>query len=229
MKRKEFLTKSIAGFGGAVAFSALLHPQRAEEERRVHSVDGCEDSARETRGPFPNKNPSSLVTRNIVGDRKGVALLIELTILDKAGNCSPLEGALVDIWHCDNQGHYSEYGGSRIQDENFKNEHFLRGRQRSDTHGKVSFQSIFPGYYRGRAPHLHIEVKDRDERSLLVTQIAFPEDVCDRVYSSEGYQGKGYVPNASDGVFRDSLERNMADELAGDTGTGFRLGKTLVV
>jgi hypothetical protein len=63
MKRKEFLTKSIAGFGGAVAFSALLHPQRAEEEHRVHSVDGCEDSARETKGPFPNRNPSSLVTR----------------------------------------------------------------------------------------------------------------------------------------------------------------------
>jgi protocatechuate 3,4-dioxygenase beta subunit len=229
MKRKEFLTKSIAGLGGAVAFSALLHPQRAEEEHRVRLVDDCEDSARETRGPFPNKNPSALVTRNIVGDRKGVALLIELIILDKAGNCRPLEGALVDIWHCDNQGHYSEYGGTRMQNENHESRHFLRGRQHTDAMGKVSFQSIFPGYYRGRAPHLHIEVKGKDEKSLLVTQIAFPENVCDMVYASEGYQGKGYVSNASDGVFRDSLERNMADVLTGDAGSGFRLDKTLVV
>jgi hypothetical protein len=72
-------------------------------------------------------------------------------------------------------------------------------------------------------------VKGKDEKSLLVTQIAFPENVCDMVYASEGYQGKGYVSNASDGVFRDSLERNMADVLTGDAGSGFRLDKTLVV
>ena len=229
MKRKEFLTKSIAGFGGAVAFSAILHPQDPTGKRTRQKAKNCEVAARETRGPFPNRKPSSLVKSDITGGRKGVALLLQLTILEEARDCSPMEHVWVDVWHCDNQGRYSEYGGNRMQEDNLEDEHFLRGRQQTDSRGMVSFRSIFPGYYRGRAPHIHIEVRGSDENSLLVSQIAFPEDVCDRVYATNGYQGGGYVPNASDGVFRDSLERNMADELTGDMASGFRLAKNLVV
>lgn len=212
-----------------MAFSAILHPQDTAGERTRQKAENCEDAASETRGPFPNRNPSSLVKSDITGGRKGVALLLQLTILEKARDCSPMEAVWVDVWHCDQEGHYSEYGGNRMQGDNLEDVHFLRGRQQTDGRGSVSFKSIFPGYYSGRAPHIHVEVRGADENSLLVSQIAFPEDVCDRVYATQGYQGGGYVPNASDGVFRDSLERNMADELKGDMASGFRLAKNLVV
>ncbi len=229
MKRKEFLTKSIAGLSGAIAFSAILHPEGALMKLAENSSEGCEISPRETRGPFPNRNPSILATDNITGDRKGISLLIQLTILEKSRDCSPMENIWVDIWHCDNRGRYSEYGGNNMQQDNPGNQHFLRGRQQTDAQGKVAFQSIFPGYYPGRAPHIHVEVREKNENSLLISQIAFPGEVCDRVYSSEGYQGNGFLPNASDGVFRNSLEKNMTDELTGDTASGYRLAKILVV
>lgn len=229
MKRKEFLTKSIAGFSGAVAFSAILHPERALMELPEKSAEGCEISPGETKGPFPNRDPSVLVTGNITGDRNGIPLLIQLTILEKSRKCSPMENVWVDVWHCDNRGRYSEYGGNSLQHDNLENQHFLRGRQQTDAQGKVTFQSIFPGFYPGRAPHIHLEVREKNENSLLISQIAFPGAVCDSVYTSEGYQGNGYLPNTSDGVFRNSLEKNMTDELTGDTASGYRLAKIIVV
>lgn len=224
MDRKDFIRKGVAGIGGITALSAAFGLHSAPSE-----VPGCEPSPRETRGPFPNKTPADLLRANIAGDRRGVPLLINLQIINASANCPPLSGTVVDIWHCDSQGNYSEYGNGRMQREDFTAAHFLRGRQVADTAGRVSFISIFPGYYRGRAPHLHLEILDPDGRSLLVTQVAFPEDACDRVYARSGYQGKGYVPNERDGVFRNSLEQNMADAITGNPEDGYTLEKTIVV
>ncbi len=65
--------------------------------------------------------------------------------------------------------------------------HFLRGRQTSNSSGEVSFISIYPGWYQGRAPHVHVEVLSSSGTSLLVTQIAFPETISSEVYSSTNY------------------------------------------
>ena len=116
-----------------------------------------------------------------------------------------------------------------MQREDLTQEHFLRGRQETDESGQVSFLSIFPGFYPGRAPHIHIEVLDEQDRSLLVTQIAFPEQICNHVYETEHYQGNNYTSNAKDVLFRDSLEGNMADQVNGDLKAGFTLKKELIV
>ncbi len=224
MERKEFLLKGLAGIGGITALSVTTGL------RSVPLTDpGCTTSPRETKGPFPNKTPAELLRANITGDREGVPLRIDLEITNSSENCTPIPGAVVDIWHCDRQGHYSEYGNGWMQQEDFTGEHFLRGRQTADSAGRVSFISIFPGYYRGRAPHLHIEILKQDGASLLVTQIAFPPTDCDQVYARDGYQGSGYVSNERDGVFRNSLEQNMADALTGNPEYGYTLKKRISV
>ena len=116
-----------------------------------------------------------------------------------------------------------------MQQNDLTQEHFLRGRQHTDTYGRVSFISIFPGYYRGRAPHIHLEVLNNEQKSLLVTQIAFPEETCNRVYATQHYQGTDYVKNTRDGVFGSSLKQNMADKVSGNLTEGYVLVKSIVV
>ena len=229
MKRKEFLTKGIVGLGGVVALTAFVKTNSENKNKEESILENCTPSPRETRGPFPNKTPADYVRENIIGDRKGVPLLITLTVLDKNSDCKPLTNALVDIWHCDNQGNYSEYGRSRMQRNDLTQEHFLRGRQSTDTNGRVSFISIFPGYYRGRAPHIHLEILKGDQKSLLVTQIAFPEETCNMVYATQNYQGTDYVKNSRDGVFGSSLNHNMADKVIGNLTEGYVLEKAIIV
>ena len=182
----------------------------------------CALSPSETAGPFPIKTPASLVLENITSDRTGVALLTTLTILDRSNGCSRLSGVFVDVWHCDADGKYSEYGTETSN-------HYLRGRQTTDSNGQVSFISIFPGWYPGRAPHIHVEVLDSNENSIRVTQIAFPKSVCDTVYTSAEYSGTADTSNASDGVFANSLDGNMADSVTGNVTDGYTLQKTIIV
>jgi len=141
-----------------------------------------------------------------------------------------LPGAHVDIWHCDKDGNYSEYGNHPMQRNDMTAEHFLRGRQTADTNGHVSFLSIYPGWYHGRAPHIHLEIFDNSGRSLLVTQVAFPEDVSKKIYSSSLYASRGQAdtPNDRDTIFADSLSEQIGT-VTGNINDGFTLSSTIVV
>lgn len=229
MKRKDFLRKGLAGMGTIVALPAVITACTKEEGAVPDTGDGsCAVSPAETKGPFPIKTPAELVRANIIADRLGVALLITLTVQNRNSDCAPLAGVYVDIWHCDSTGNYSEYGGTQMQSTNYTNAHFLRGRQMTDANGQVSFISIYPGWYRGRAPHIHVEVLDDATNSLLVTQIAFPEGVSQTVYATENYNGTYDTSNANDNVFADSLEGNLG-EISGNTTDGYLLTHTIVV
>ncbi len=244
MKRKDFLKKGIVGLGTIVAIPTVISACSDDDDLITGddtsggtdggnsgggSTGDCTVSPSETAGPFPIKTPAELVRDNIVGDRTGVALLITLTIQDESLDCSALEGAYVDLWQCDKDGFYSQYGGTNMQPEDFTGYNFLRGRATTDANGQVSFVSIFPGWYMSRAPHIHLEILDSNENSLLVTQIAFPKDVCDTVYASEGYNGEQDTLNENDNVFSDSVDGNMLDSITGDIVNGYTLLKTIVV
>lgn len=225
MKRKSFLKNSLTGLGAIVGLplglSAYVNTKDARE-------GDCTVSPRETAGPFPIKTPSDLVRANIISDRKGVALLINITIQDKNNNCKPMADVHVDAWHCDSQGYYSEYGSERWQKKDFTKHHFLRGRQATDKNGQVSFISIYPGWYPGRAPHIHVEVLNKDGKSLLVTQVAFPDDISEEVYKTGHYKGPADTTNTSDGLFANSLEGNMGS-VSGNIKDGYTLTHTIVV
>jgi len=233
MDRKKFIRNSILGIASLATATKILESCSKSDDGNSSdtSDDGsCTVSPSETKGPFPIKTPSQLVLENIKSDRIGVALLINLTIENQSKDCAPLEGVLVDVWHCDKDGNYSEYGGTSMQQTDYTSVHFLRGRQTSDANGEVSFISIFPGWYQGRAPHIHVEVLSASGSSLLVTQIAFPENVTSEVYSSTNYasHGQADTSNTSDNVFSDSLTDELGT-LTGNLTDGYTLSKTITV
>ena len=223
MNRKNFLKKGAIGLGSIIAIPTMVTSCKKE------NIDptACAPSPSETAGPFPIKTPADWIRENIVGDRAGIPLMMTFTVQNTNSSCAPLEGVLVDVWQCDAKGNYSEYNGQIEGD--FTNEHFLRGRQTTDANGQVSFISIYPGWYPGRAPHLHLEVKNSSGTSLLVTQVAFPEDISNTVYATAGYNGNFDTSNESDGEFSDSLARNISDSVTGNTTDGYTLNKVIKV
>lgn len=220
MDRNKFLRNGILGLGAIVGIPTVISSCSKDDDPL--SSGSCSVSPTETNGPFPILTPSQLVRSSIIGDRTGIALLMTLTIKDKSNDCAPLSGVLVDVWHCDKDGNYSQYNA-------FSTANFLRGRQATDANGQVSFISIFPGWYSGRAPHIHIEVLSSSGNSLLVSQIAFPVSVYSTVYASEGYNGAPDTTNSQDGIFANSLDSNMADSVTGNLTDGYTLLKTIVV
>jgi len=99
-----------------------------------------------------------------------------------------MTGAAFYLWHCDREGRYSMY------DDEIAEENYLRGVQEADADGKVRFTSIFPACYDGRWPHMHFEVyASLDDATsytskLRTSQLALPQDVCETVYATEGYE-----------------------------------------
>lgn len=227
--RKDFIKKGFFTIGSLLLSSELLNSCTTPSTNTGSITDSsCTIAPTETKGPFPIKTPSELINSNIVSDRTGIALLVKIKIQDTKNGCKPIEGALVDIWHCDKDGYYSEYGATQMQQVDYTNVHFLRGRQTTDKNGEVQFISIYPGWYRGRAPHIHVEVLSNSGSSLVITQIAFPEDVSSIVYSSPLYSSHGQADtkNNSDNVFSDSLTLNMGS-ITGNVNDGFVLTKSI--
>src|SRR5205814_2025287 len=107
----------------------------------------CVLSSEVTAGPYYVAN--HLTRRNVTDGRTGVPLRLHLTVVD-ARTCKPIKGADVEIWHADALGVYSGVNGNT--------KHFLRGHQKSDARGRVRFDTIYPGWYMGRTPHIHLQV-----------------------------------------------------------------------
>ncbi|MEJ0033648.1 MAG: intradiol ring-cleavage dioxygenase [Bacteroidota bacterium] len=233
MERKEFLKK--------LGFSMMIAPlisacgkdddPTASTDTNTNNNGSCTSTPSETEGPFPTHTPSSLAMTDIRSDRAGVELTVAITIKSKSNDCAVLENAMVDIWHCDKDGNYSEYGGSGMQSNNFTAVHFLRGRQTTNASGLAGFTTIFPGWYSGRAPHIHVHIYDASGKSLLVTQIAFPKTVTDTVYTTSSYyssRGKQDTTNENDNVFSDGFSNELAT-VEGSVSNGYALTHTIVV
>lgn len=248
MERKDFLRGlGLVGLGALTipvikacsnddsGNSSSTDTTQATDTGGTSSNGTCSVTASETAGPFPTKSPTSLVTSNIVSDRTGVKFTINISIKNTKANCAALAGAIVDVWHCVKDGYYSEYGGTSMQSADFTTVHFLRGRQTTDANGLVNFTSIFPGWYSGRATHIHVHIYNASGTSLLVTQIAFPEGSGSAVAlvnasSASGYTKglSGYTYNASDNVFSDGVANEMS-AVTGSVAEGFVLTHTINV
>ncbi len=212
------------------------------------SRESCAVIPEETAGPFPgdgSNGPDVLSQDGVVRSdirssfgssttvAAGVPLAIKLAIQDAGGDCAPLAGAAVYLWHCDREGGYSLYSQS-VADENY-----LRGVQEADDRGLVTFQSIFPACYPGRWPHIHFEVYPSlalatDEANRIATsQIALPKDACDLVYATDGYsqsiQALSRLTLASDNVFRDDGAARQLGVVTGDVASGLTVTATIPV
>jgi protocatechuate 3,4-dioxygenase beta subunit len=179
----------------------------------------CAVTPTETVGPYPSL--SDFIRSDIREGRSGAALTLAITVVNTNNNCAPVEQAQVEIWQCDATGNYSQYGSQAAQT-------FLRGIQTTNSDGGVTFTTIYPGWYQGRATHIHVEVS-RNGSSLKVTQIAFPESTNATVYAMGVYANRGSNPtsNARDNIFADSIGSELAT-VSGDPASGltasFRIG-----
>ncbi|RRB02882.1 dioxygenase family protein [Larkinella rosea] len=234
MERKEFLKRTFSALGIAAIspmVGACTTTDTVEPDATTGTTTGsCTTTSDETDGPFPTKSPASLVATDIRSDRQGTPLTVKITVQNKNASCAALAGALVDIWHCDAAGNYSEYGGTGMQSTNFQSVHFLRGRQTTDATGLVTFTSIYPGWYSGRAVHIHVHVYNSSGKSLKISQIAFPEDISKVVFAQGVYasHGQADTTNARDNVFSDGVTTNIST-ITGSTAAGYVLTWNMVV
>jgi protocatechuate 3,4-dioxygenase beta subunit len=166
----------------------------------------CVVTPSETIGPYPSL--TDMIRSDIREDRTGTALALTITVANTSNACSPLSGATVDIWQCDAEGRYSQYAQGGFDG---RASTFLRGIQTTDASGRVTFTTVYPGWYQGRATHIHVEVL-MNGRSLKVTQIGFPESVNADVYRSGVYAARGLNPtsNTGDMIFADSIAQETA-------------------
>lgn len=140
----------------------------------------------------------------------------DLTInLSRVDHCSstPLVGAVVDIWHCNANGDYSDVG-------TMSGRKFLRGYQMSDRNGQVKFTTIFPGWYRGRAVHIHFKVRTfslGEQTYEFTSQFFFDDAAIDSVLSQGVYAAKGLpdTRNSTDGIFNGAASLGAITSKAG--------------
>jgi protocatechuate 3,4-dioxygenase beta subunit len=184
----------------------------------------CAVSPSETIGPFPSL--SDFVRSDIREGRPGTPVTLVITVVNASSGCSAVSGAVVDVWQTDAAGHYSQYAQGGYDG---RGDTFLRGLQTTDASGRATFTTVYPGWYSGRATHIHVEVTIAG-RSVKVTQIAFPENVNSAVYASGVYASRGGNPtsNARDGIFADSLASELAT-VTGDPASGLTAAFTVGV
>lgn len=239
MERKNFLRSLLIGAASTPAIlNACKKSSVIDDSVGVtttptggSSTSSCIVAPTETEGPFPTKSPASYVRSDITDGRSGYKLTAKIVIGNSNNGCAALAGAIVDIWHCDAEGNYSEYGNTSMQSTNYQSVHFLRGRQTTDSNGLVTFTSIFPGWYSGRATHIHVHVYNAAGTSLKVTQIAFPEGSGSAVALVNGYNKgmSGYTYNKNDNVFSDDTTGIQIATVSGSTSAGFVLNIQLSV
>ncbi len=193
----------------------------------------------ETAGPYPgdgSNGPDVLSQSGVVRQdirssfgssntaAPGVLLRMNFHLQDLANGCAPMAGAAAYAWHCDQAGRYSMYS------EGVENENYLRGVQKADDDGIVTFTSIFPACYSGRWPHVHFEIypslaEATDvAKKIATSQLAFPKDICDEVYATSGYeqsvQNMGNVSLEDDGVFGEDDGINQLGVMSGSVANG---------
>ena len=152
-----------------------------------------------------------LVRADITEGRPGTPLRVVLQVVDE--DCRPVEGARVDVWHCDAAGNYSGFarqGSDRALDT--RGETFLRGTQFTDARGVAGFETIWPGWYRGRTPHVHYTVF-LDGGREMTSQLFFPDGASEAVYRAAPYRARAAgqdTGNTSDGIARAAGPRAFA-------------------
>lgn len=143
-------------------------------------------------------------------------LTLRISAIDNTG-CKPLPNAIVDVWHCDASGMYSD-----VRDFSFNTlgKQFLRGYQVTDADGKVAFTTIYPGWYPGRAVHIHFKVRadiGGGRAKVFTSQLYFDDAFTDEVYKLAPYNSREqrFPRNDRDGIFRRQGGERLLLQLAG--------------
>jgi protocatechuate 3,4-dioxygenase beta subunit len=158
----------------------------------------CVLTPEQTEGPYYVAGEK--LRRNITDGRPGTALTLKLGVVD-ASTCKPIKGATVEVWHCDASGDYSHFnaGGN-----------FLRGAQKTNAKGMATFNTIYPGWYRGRTVHIHVKVHIGGN-VVHTGQLYFSDAVTDAIYRRSPYKSRAAsrdTRNAGDSIYRNGGKRS---------------------
>jgi protocatechuate 3,4-dioxygenase beta subunit len=171
-----------------------------------------------TEGPYyvdEQRNRSDIRSDPETGLIKEGALLALSFNLTRASStaCEPLADAIVDVWHCDALGVYSD-----VSDPGFNTagQKFLRGYQVTGTDGVARFTTIYPGWYRGRAVHLHFKIRSAASASSayeFTSQLFFDDSLTDQVHAAQPYVSKGQrdLRNSQDGIYNQGGSQLVLD------------------
>jgi protocatechuate 3,4-dioxygenase beta subunit len=220
--RKLSRRESLLAAGGLIA--AALIPEAAEAAGSgpaavATGAVSCVLTPEMTEGPY--YVPSEKVRRNITEGRPGTPLELRLSVVN-ASSCKPIKSAVVDIWHADALGVYS---GAVA---NNPGTNFMRGVQKTDAHGLVLFTTVYPGWYQGRAVHIHVKVY-LGGTVVHTGQFFFSDALTDTVYTRSPYSSRPSrtTRNADDSIYRNGGSRALLKVTK--VGTGYRGAITMGV
>ncbi|HYO47312.1 MAG TPA: intradiol ring-cleavage dioxygenase [Gemmatimonadota bacterium] len=207
LTRREILT--MLGATGVLWLARCSEPGSIAKSAAGEVASGCVVKPQLTAGPYfvdGALERSDIRADPATGEvSAGTPLDLRFQVSRIAeGACVPLAGAVVDVWHCDARGVYSD-----VEDPSFDTQgrKFLRGYQVTDADGAARFTTIYPGWYRGRAVHVHFKVRSAPEAVPgfdFTSQLFFDDELSDRVHEQEPYAANGARDrrNSGDGIFR---------------------------
>jgi protocatechuate 3,4-dioxygenase beta subunit len=209
--RRTTLAKLGSVVLAAAGGRALLADEAEGGNRAVETgAVSCVLTPELTEGPYYIAGEK--LRRDIREGHPGTLLTLALTVLN-ASTCKPIKAAAVDIWHADAAGNYSGFGSDT------SSRTFLRGIQKTNANGVAHFTTIYPGWYRGRAVHIHVKVHVGG--SVVHTgQLFFPDALTKAVYKAKPYASRGNpdTPNPSDSIYVNGGKAGMLAVKKGSAG-----------
>jgi protocatechuate 3,4-dioxygenase beta subunit len=240
MERKNFLRSfAIAAAAGPMVLEACKKGTSSDDTSATSTTTVAGETPTETEGPYPYvggeiTNPLQRV--DVTDGQTGVPLNLVLTVINVNSNKALVPNVRVDMWQCNKDGYYSGYANQPgiLGTQSYVGKTWLRGYQLTDANGLAKFTTIYPGWYSGRATHIHLEIYINNVLKKT-TQMAFTESISNTVHVSTLYAAHGIntTSNTADSVFGDSATDLAAEMLtltgsvaAGYTGT-FTIGLAL--
>ena len=240
---KQINRRNLLSLTGAGLAASMLTPLAKANNGLIKACSSIIPS--ETAGPYPahsddrgvnfltqpgamRKNITSSVGTNDypgVATAKGVPLNINIQVVD-VNHCTPLEGYVVYLWHCDETGLYSMYNQEVLS------ETYLRGVQITDSNGIVEFQTVYPGCYDGRMVHMHfdvfksIDLAVNNKTITKTSQLTFPYKISEEIYKNHsniytnGAENLSHISFETDNVFSDGYSSQLASIDSGDIFSG---------
>ncbi len=222
LSRREAV--KLLGIGGAAAFGGMTLNAARQSAPPVSS--SCVVRPEMTEGPFfidAALARSDIRANSATGvARDGVALGLSFNVSQiVSGQCAPLPGAIVHIWQCDALGVYSGVTDPRARAESAKDD-ALRGVQTTDGQGRARFTTIYPGWYRGRAVHIHFKIRTQASGSAYeyTSQLFVPEALTDEIHAKPPYAANGRrdTMNERDGIYRGGGDQLLLEPARTATG-----------
>jgi protocatechuate 3,4-dioxygenase beta subunit len=193
-RREALVTAGVIAAGAGVY---ALRPAPATGD----SAASCVLAPEMTEGPYYLAD--HLIRRDITEGKDGVPLQLRLTV-QKASSCKPIAKATVEVWHADAIGQYSGFDGAGTTT------HYLRGGQRTSRSGLAVIDTVYPGWYQGRAPHIHVKVHVGGN-VVHTGQLFFRPATSAAVYRTSAYaaHGQADTTNATDMIYADGGSKSL--------------------